>query len=735
MRCALLVFLLPATLLAGEMKVKDTGFLHDYAVTRGFMRGRPIKAKPTPDDKAVLFLRSDAKSPKLSLFEFTIADRATRTLLTPEEVLKGAEEKLSPEEKAIRERMRISAAGFADFQLAPAGDGILLSLAGRLYIVSRKDKAVRELKTGRGPLLDPKFSPDMRYVSYVRDNDVHLYDLATDKELRLTTGGTEEVSNGLAEFVAQEEMDRFAGYWWAPDGKSVVLQQSDARKVEKWQVGDPFHPERPATPFFYPRPGKANVDVRLFSASVPDGKTTAIAWDRAKYPYLATVRWSKKSPLLVCVQTRDQRELVVLRIDPASKKGTQLVSETDPAWVNIHQATPRWLPSENGFLWLSERSGGPQLELRSATGELKRVLVSADRGYRSFVGLDEARGLVYFTASPDPTQEQLYRVSFKSGEVQPLTGDKGLHGAVLGETGNYLVVTSRLWDALAPAKFMPRSTVFEAAAFKRVGELPEVAESPPFTPETDIVQVGEKKWYAAVTMPRHRKPDAKYPVVVDVYGGPHHLHVSAARSRWLLNQWLADQGFVVVAIDNRGAPGRGRDWERSILDKFGFVPLDDQVAALKALGERFPPLDLGRVGISGWSFGGYMAALAVLKRPDVFKAGIAGAPVTDWRDYDTHYTERYLGIPPAADKVYEANSLLAFAKDLKRPLLLIHGTADDNVYFRHTLKLANALLRHGRDFELLPMPGFTHMVAEPAAWEQMQLRMLRFLEKNLGAAR
>ena len=317
MRCALLVFLLPATLLAGEMKVKDTGFLHDYAVTRGFMRGRPIKAKPTPDDKAVLFLRSDAKSPKLSLFEFTIADRATRTLLTPEEVLKGAEEKLSPEEKAIRERMRISAAGFADFQLAPAGDGILLSLAGRLYIVSRKDKAVRELKTGRGPLLDPKFSPDMRYVSYVRDNDVHLYDLATDKELRLTTGGTEEVSNGLAEFVAQEEMDRFAGYWWAPDGKSVVLQQSDARKVEKWQVGDPFHPERPATPFFYPRPGKANVDVRLFSASVPDGKTTAIAWDRAKYPYLATVRWSKKSPLLVCVQTRDQRELVVLRIDPA----------------------------------------------------------------------------------------------------------------------------------------------------------------------------------------------------------------------------------------------------------------------------------------------------------------------------------------------------------------------------------------------------------------------------------
>ena len=243
---------------------------------------------------------------------------------------------------------------------------------------------------------------------------------------------------------------------------------------------------------------------------------------------------------------------------------------------------------------------------------------------------------------------------------------------------------------------------------RELGELPSVAVEPPFKPNVTVEKVGD--YWTAVVRPRDFDPKKKYPVIVDVYGGPKHLHVVQAMRNWLVPQWLADQGFIVVAIDNRGTPGRGRDWERAIYQKFGTVPLEDQVKGLHALCDKFPELDRDRVGIVGWSFGGYMAANGVLRRPDVFKAAVAGAPVTDWEDYDTHYTERYMGLLPESKKAYDEASLIPLAKDLKRPLLLVHGTADDNVYYRHTLKLANALFRAGKDFEALPLPGVTHMV-------------------------
>jgi dipeptidyl-peptidase-4 len=224
-------------------------------------------------------------------------------------------------------------------------------------------------------------------------------------------------------------------------------------------------------------------------------------------------------------------------------------------------------------------------------------------------------------------------------------------------------------------------------------------------------------------------------VLVDVYGGPHHNYVVATQTRWLLNQWYADQGFVVVTIDGRGTPGRGVAWERAIYQKFGSVPLGDQVEGLQALAAQHPALDLSRVGIKGWSFGGYMAALAVMRRPDVFHAGVAGALVCDWHDYDTHYTERYLGVPPDAAPAYDEGSLLTYAAKLDRPLLILHGTADDNVYFRHSLRLVDSLFRHGKHFEMVPLSGLTHMVPDPAVMEALHVRMAGFLRKHLGRPR
>jgi dipeptidyl-peptidase-4 len=270
---------------------------------------------------------------------------------------------------------------------------------------------------------------------------------------------------------------------------------------------------------------------------------------------------------------------------------------------------------------------------------------------------------------------------------------------------------------------------------KLIGELPSVAENPERRPAVDLVQVGtkERKFHAAVIFPRDYDAKKKYPVIVDVYGGPHHIHVMATQTRWLLDQWYADQGFIVVAIDGRGTPGRGADWERAIYQKFGSVPLDDQVAGLKALGEKYPMMDLKRVGIDGWSFGGYMSALAVMRRPDVFHAGVAGAPVCDWYDYDTHYTERYLGVPKdEKDSAYKEGSILSYAKDLKRPLMILHGTADDNVYFRHSLKMVDSLFRAGKDFEMVPLSGLTHMVPDPLVMERLHGRIALFFQKHLG---
>jgi len=717
----------------------DAQFLRTYAETRGFMLGRPVRPTPTPDGKAVLFLRSQARVAKLRLYEFDVATGATRELLTPEQVLKGVAEKLSPEEKARRERMRVSAGGFTSFQVSDDGKLILLSLSGRLYTVTRAGGAIRELPVAAGAILDPKFSPDGTMVSFVRDYDVYVLDLAKGEESRVTTGGSKEVTHGLAEFVAQEEMGRFSGFWWSPDSKFIVFEEADARGVEEWYVADPINPGQKPHASSYPRPGKANVSVRLALVPVKPTPTKSrkgptkdetvwIEWDTKAYPYLTSVRWPKTGPLTVGVQDRDQREWLILQADSTTGKTRPLVREKDPAWVNLRRDVPRWLPDNKGFLWVSERDGGPQLELRTPNGRFSRILVPPSEGFQGLVDVDPEAGRVVYNAAADPTQAHLFMVPLGPWkDSSALTKIPGLHSAAFSKNHKLYVHTSRLEHV------MPRSTVHRFDDEQTmVGELPSVAEEPSFEPRVEMLEVGDRGYHAALIRPRNFDAGKRYPVIVDVYGGPHHLHVAAAKNRWLLDQWYADQGFIVVAIDGRGTPGRGRDWERAIFQKFGSVPLDDQVAALTAMGEQFPCMDLKRVGITGWSFGGYMSALAVLRRPDVFSAGVAGAPVVDWLDYDTHYTERYLGIPPRDEAAYKEGSLLTYAADLRRPLLLLHGTADDNVYFRHSLKLVDALFRAGKPFEMLPLSGLTHMVPDPVVMERLHSRIVEFFRKHLG---
>lgn len=706
--------------------VTDVDFLREYAETRRYLAGRPVSVKVTPDGRAALFLRSEAKDNRQMLFELDLASGQTKEWLTPEKLLNGAAEQLSVEEKARRERQRVSARGFTSFQVSDDGARVLVALSGRLYVVERQDGRVTQLKTGEGACLDPKFSPDGGKVTYVRDFDVHAVDLAKNAEKRVTKRGTAERPHGLAEFVAQEEMGRFSGYWLSPDGKAVAYQQTDHSGVEQFSIADPMHPEVAPERFFYPRPGKANAKVSLFVQALVGGKPTRVTWDDQAFPYLATVVW-KDGPLTLVVENREQTKLQVLAADEKTGKTKLLHAEEDAAWVDLDQKVPLWWEGR-GFFWVTERNGAPEVELRKPDGAWEASWVKPDAGYMSLAGFDPEAEALYFLGSRPAPEKHLYQV-VKGGAPRLVpTAMKGpsYEDAVVSGKGKFAAVQSSSLAAL------PRVSVLRLADAQVLAEVPSVALDPKLELKAELRKLpGERGAWAMVIRPKDFQAKKKYPVILQVYGGPGHLEVMHVRRENLVLQWLANQGFIVVKADGRGTPGRGRDWERAIKFDFATVPMEDQVAALKALGAEVSELDLSRVGVYGWSFGGYLAALLAMAKGDAVKSAVSGAPVVDWLDYDTHYTERYLGLPQAHPEAYQVSSLLSYVDQAKRPILFMHGTADDNVYFLHTLKLSDALFRAGKPHSVLPLSNFTHMVPEPLVMQRQLERVATFFKETL----
>ncbi|HXU68271.1 MAG TPA: DPP IV N-terminal domain-containing protein [Polyangia bacterium] len=702
-------------------------FLRELAVTRNFNLGRPAKAEPTPDGAAVLFLRTEARSPVTSLYSFDVASGQAKVLITPEQILKGADEKLSQAEKSQRERQRISTRGFTSYQLSDDGKLILAVLSGKLYVIRRADNDVTELKTGTLPPLNPTWSPDATRIAYVHDRDLYVYDLKSKRETRLTRSTDPAISNGLAEFVAQEEMARVQGFWWAPDGRSLAYEEADDHGVEQLAIPDVAHPERPPEMMWYPRPGKANAKVRVGLISVAGGATTWVQWDREKLPYLARVVWRDQAPLSLVVMSRDEKTVQLLAAEKNGKTRV-LVDEHDDAWIDLDREMPAWLPDGKGFLWSTEAAGGwPTLQLRGADGHLVRALSTEKENYRAFVHLDAAHRVAWFEGSPTAPESQVYRVALDAGAPVAMTRGLGLH------YGDFARKNDRVWIETATSPTEMRHLVVHVAdggGDRVAGELPSVAVKPPFMSHATMERVGNLGFWTTTVRPRNFDPKRKYPVVVDTYAGPTVQLVRAAPM--LMQQWMADHGVIVVSFDGRGTPGRGHDWARYIAGDFSRT-IDDQAAALQALAGKHPEMDLSRVGITGWSFGGYESALAVEKRGDVFHVAVAGAPVVDWRDYDTHYTEHYLGLLPENKAAYDASSLLSYADRLQRPLLIVHGTSDDNVYFFNTLKLTDALFRAGKAFSLLPLNGFTHMVPDPVVKEELETRLMKFLTDVLFA--
>ena len=701
----------------------DEQLLADAAATFQWRLGQPVPLAITRDG-AVLFRRTPARGFASDLYELSPGG-AIRTLATAAELLGSEDEQLSADERARRERTRTATRGVVDIGVSDDGAIVLLPLGGRLHLIDRFDGTRRAIDPG-GAVYDPQLSPDGTLVAFVRDGD--LWIASAGGPPRRLTHRPEGFEYGVADFAAQEELRRTRGFWWSPGGDRIAFQRSDLRAVQTLYVADARHNDRPPVPFRYPRAGTPNaiVDLGVVDVRAP-GEPRWLTWDHARYEYLVSVQWAPRAPLSALVIDREQQDLALLAFDlaaatgPDATAGAALLTEHDDAWLNVDVGAPRWLPDGSGFLWMTEAGGDWVLERRAADGSRVAALTAPGLGLRELIGVDDAGAIV--EASSEPTQQDVWRVPLDGGPPIRLSSGDGVARATAARHGGVVIDT------------LLRAGGRRAVAITPDGarELPSAAERPRLVPTTALETVGldGRVHHVAITRPRAFDPARRYPVLLKVYGGPHAVTVEAGRDAYVMDQWYADAGFIVVRSDGRGTPHRGRAWERAILRDLGSVPLADQVAALRAVGARHAELDLDRVGVYGWSFGGYLATLAVLLRPDVFRAAVAGAPVTDWALYDTAYTERYMKTPAANPDGYRAASALSHAAQLERPLLILHGITDDNVHFAHSLALIEALYVAGKRAEVITLSA-THMLPDPRlslAREQVQVE---FFRQHLG---
>ncbi len=696
--------------------MSDESYPSHSARTRHFTAGAPRSFTLSPDGARALFVRSASGTDAVGrLWEVDAITGAERLVADPT-ALHAGPESLSPEERARRERMREGNSGIVGYATDRAVSRAVFALSGGLYAVDLDGSGgVRALDVP-GPVIDPRLSPDGAHIAYVSGRSLRLVAVDGSSDRALAEPTSDDSSAGLVDFIAAEELDRQRGFWWSPDSDAVLVERVDESGVQEWWIADPVHPEQAPYRHRYPAAGTANALVSLEIARL-DGSVTLVPWDVATYPYLVDVSWTSNGDPLVVVTTRDQREQVVLAIDTATGASRTVATITDDAWVDAWPGATQWAP--DGRL-LTLRADRVTDTYRLHLGD--DWLTPAGLQVRGVVEVDDTGVVASF--APRPTVASVAHVGWDS-TMRAVTPESGWNVArVAGATD---LVIRRTLESMSP--------VYELHTSAGTTLVTSHAETPHALPVVTMLEAGERGLRTAVLFPTgHRTGSRRLPVVLSPYGGPHGALVAEMLGAYGEDQWIADQGFCVVIADGRGTPGRGPGWDRTVLHDLATPALEDQVAAIEAVAVAYPDdVDATRVGIRGWSFGGYLAALAVLRRPDVFHAAVAGAPVTDWRLYDTAYTERYLGDPTENAAVYDASSLLPLAAGLTRPLLIIHGLTDDNVVVAHTLRLSGALTVAGRPHQVLPLSGVTHMTPQEEVAENRLILELTFLTQALNA--
>ena len=695
----------------------------------------------SPDGGHVTYLWSPAGGLTHHLYSHNLNTGEQSLLVAAED--ENGEEDASLQEALRRERQRQRTLGVTQYAWAKLSDRLLFSLGGDVYVKDGLGGSLRRI-TGQdsAPVLDPQLSPDGNWVAYVQDAELCVVPAAGGEACQLTrdargTGKT----NGLAEFIAQEEMHREHGFWWSPDGEWIAFCQVDETHIPTFRIvhqGKDIPGDDAQEDHRYPFAGAANAHVRLGVVPVQGGEPMWMDLDADGLErYVARVQWLPDGGLSAQLESRAQKELELVRFDPRTGCRTTLLHETSDVWINLHdlfRPLKHVGDSGGGFVWASERTGFRHLYLYDGQGNLLRPLTQGEWMVDDTVAVDEEHGYVYFTATRDgPTECHLYRVALSGGEPRRITSEAGTHTVVL-DHGNQRFID--VHNALDRPPTVTLRSLPEGAPLCTIYDKPDprVERLPLQAPElvslqnrTDITLFG------SIYRPPADFGKGPFPTIISVYGGP---HVQMVTNSWrttvaMRAQYLRQKGFLVFALDNQGSARRGLEFEGAITHRLGQLEVQDQVDGVRWLVDQ-GLADPDRVGVYGWSYGGYLAAMCLAQEPGVFRVAVAGAPVTHYDGYDTHYTERYMSTPQSNPAGYDKGSVMRYVKNITGKLLLIHGLIDENVHFRHTARLIQALISARKPYDLLLLPNMRHGPRKPSDRVYIEERICDYFTQNLG---
>lgn len=692
----------------------------------------------SPDGAYIAYLKPRAGDQLRTDLWLQAVDGGAERMAVDSLALSSGDVRLSEAELQRRERARLaSARGIVEYQWTPDGKALLVPLDGDIWLAPL-DGAPRRLTQTEATEIDAKLSPGGRWLSFVRDQNVYVQELPSGRALAITKDGGGLVSQGMAEFVAQEEMDRKTGLWWSPDDRRIAVARVDEAPVKVAVRAAIGSDGTSVTEQRYPFAGTPNALVSLAIHRPEGGRPVSVDLGPDTDIYLARVNWLNPDQLVVQRQSRDQKRLDLLLVDAADGKSGILLSETADSWLNLHDSL-KVLADGRSFLWASERSGHRHI-YRFADGTLSPV-TRGSWDVDELLAVDESAGTILFTGFVDtPLEKALYRAPL-DGSAAPvrLSEPGGWAEAVTDQRGRAAIVT-RATPGQPPQQLLldPATGNSRFVAENRLSDTPYA----PYAARHRLPRFGTVKAADGVTdlhysllLPPGTRPGERVPVFFEVYGGP---GVTRVQRGWgnstLRHQWLAQQGFAVFMVDNRGTPNRGRAFADPLYRRVGVTEVEDQMAALSWLKAQ-PFVDPDRVVVYGWSYGGYMALRLLTEHPGAFAAGVSGAPVTDWTLYDTHYTERYLGNPAQDMAPYTASDVTRRADRLADPLLMIHGLADDNVIFDHSARMMAALQKAGKPFDTMVYPGQTHGIRDPDLQAHLWAGIMRFLDGALTSRR
>lgn len=700
----------------------------------------PSAIRFAPDGKHVTFLLSPDQSLTKQLFSLDLETGKRAQVFAPPEG--GAtEENLSEEEKLQRERRRERGLGVTRYTWAKDADRLMVPLRGDVWVQDGLDGEPRKvIDTEGSPALDVRFSRDGEHLAFVRDDEVYVTQAAGGAPRQITDGarGTGR-THGLAEYIAQEEMGRHAGYWWSHDAKQIAYTEVDETHIPTWRIPHIGEDAPRWEDHAYPFAGEANAKVKLGVVSAQGGATRWMDLGGEDL-YLARVHWMPDGALLGEIENREQTRLDLVRFDLSTGARTTVLTETSDIWINLHGSFRALDKAPGEFLWASESSGYRHLARHDVSGKVVAQLTSGEWMVDGVAAVDEGEegepGHVWFWATKDgPTEKHLYRVPLQGGEIVKITDGPGVHGGAVAPKHDLFV------DSFSSPSTPPAITIRKLSTGEPVRDVEFAADPrveqlglrPPRL--VTLKQRDGVELLGAVYEPPAGVGQAPFPTLVSVYGGPHAQRVTKSwgMTADMRAQYYASLGFVVFKLDNRGAARRGLAFEGAIKHDMGNLEVLDQVDGVKWLVEQ-GLADPTRVGIYGWSYGGYMSAMALARAPGTFQAAVAGAPVTSWDGYDTHYTERYMGTPQSNPEGYERSAVMHHLEGMTGRLMLVHGAIDENVHFRHTARLVRALNRQRKDYELLMFPEARHMPRSEADRVYMEERMRDFFLEALAAA-